>query len=80
MAASSSSKVATLANIFQSQDQANLDSSYGRDQKSGEKSGKRGGGSESQSQPRCPSKTDNLMFKSFTILHVICLRYLLLVS
>ena len=44
MAASSSSKVATLANIFQSQDQANLDSSYGRDQKSGEKSGRRGSG------------------------------------
>ena len=45
--ASSSSKVAALANMFQSQDQANLDSSYGRDTKSGEKSGKRGGGSES---------------------------------
>ena len=45
--ASSSSKVAALANIFQSQDQASLDSSYGRDPKSGEKSGKRGGGSES---------------------------------
>ena len=58
--ASSSSKVAALANMFQPQDQANLDSSHGRDPKSGEKSGKRAGGSGSVSEtPREEEKTEN---------------------
>ena len=62
MASSSSSKVAALAHRFQPQDQANLDSSHGRDPKSGEKSGGRPGGSGSASEtPSAGEKVESGM-------------------